>query len=276
MVTTRRMKSTTRLDPAASTPSSSSSPTSDIGSHADGGNTSAPSLRKRNDLHVSRKLFHAMNGVGMVTLYQFIDRREAVALLLFSVSVGLCLEYARMNVKVVQDVVVYFAGSVMREVELKRLSGICFYLIGVMVCALAFSRHITILSVMYLAFGDPFASLVGILGPESCAISWNKKSLLGTGAMGLLCTVITVLYLHVVVIPGTGAGSDDGVDAAAHTPYTSDAVWMIAFVGGLSSALTELCIPGPVRPKYLDDNMTIPIVSGLALHIIASTLGVRL
>ena len=110
----------------------------------------------------------------------------------------------------------------------------------------------TTLAILYLGLGDPFASAIGILvGPSIPALRMpNGKSLAGTGAAWALNVCVTLLYL--------------GPEMQGVLP--------LAVLGGLVGALTELAMPGPVRPKFMDDNFNIPIVSGIALHFLALAL----
>lgn len=107
-----------------------------------------------------------------------------------------------------------------------------------------FNTHIATLSILYLAFGDPLASLVGIkYGAGSHKFS-NGKSIVGTLAGITVCMIITMVY-------GTAVN------------WTLSTIFPLAFFGGLAGGLSETFVIDDIN-----DNLFIPLVSATVLSIV--------
>ena len=69
-----------------------------------------------------------------------------------------------------------------------------YYMAGITISVAAFPKRVAVLSILYLALGDPFASTMGIkygkLGPRFS----NGKSLIGSVGGFAICAVTTGLY----------------------------------------------------------------------------------
>jgi dolichol kinase len=130
----------------------------------------------------------------------------------------------------------------MRACEVNRLSGIPHYLAATILAISIFPKPVAILSILYLALGDPIASLIGILyGSEGPRFA-SGKSLVGTTAGVLTCALATGLFLK--------------------TSPVSSLNWMLlTVVGGLAGGLAELV------PLEVDDNFSIPVISGFVLWL---------
>ena len=80
------------------------------------------------------------------------------------------------------------------------MKGICYFLTGVLISGLLTlpDKNILLMSVLYLGFGDPFASACGILtrpfSPRFVQLS-NGKSLVGTFCDILFCMFLTYVFL---------------------------------------------------------------------------------
>jgi len=75
-----------------------------------------------------------------------------------------------------------------------QLSGMVYYMAGITISVAAFPKRVAVLSILYLALGDPFASTLGIkygkLGPRFS----NGKSLIGSVGGFAICAGTTALY----------------------------------------------------------------------------------
>lgn len=99
-----------------------------------------------------------------------------------------------------------------------------------------------LLSVLYLAIGDPIAATVGTLWGRRPLI--GKKSLEGALA-NLFCSGLATFLV-----------------AMAYFHFALDRAIAIGVVGGLISATVELC------PLPVDDNFTIPVLSAGFLSVV--------
>lgn len=212
--------------------------------------TSSPSLRDRvklrHDLHLARKIWHISMGLAIVLVYDLTGMSQAMAALILGLILALFVigESLRLFHPGFNEFAVKFWGPLMRTSEIKQMSGVPFYVCAAMLAVGIFPKPIAILSVLYLAFGDPVASLVGILwGDLGPRFQNKKKSLIGTMAGVLVCILITWIYLYHFISDG----------------------WSLLFIalgGGLAGGLAELL------PMDVDDNFSIPLVSGFTLWIL--------
>jgi len=138
-------------------------------------------------------------------------------------------------------------GPFLRKEEEYKFTGTFLFLAGSLIAALVFPKVISLLGVLYLAFGDPIASIVGgQLEIPYCRLP-SGKSIHGTLAAIFVCMYLTYSSLHIAV----------------NAPFLSDeALWWITVIGGLVGGISELL------PLGVDDNISIPVMSGLVLSIV--------
>ena len=201
-------------------------------------------LPVRSDLHLTRKIWHMTMGLVIISCYmsgmaQGTALMILAPLLLWSVS----MEVIRLRNPSINEKCVRFFGPVIRSHEVNKVSGMPYYIASSIFAIAVFPKPVAILSLLYLALGDPLASLVGILySQRSVKIFNGSKSLHGTAAGYLVCAVATWIYLR-----STGM-------------YGLDLI-RLTLLGGFAGALAELL------PLELDDNFTIPVVSGFILWL---------
>lgn len=201
--------------------------------------------RDRSLPHLGRKFYHFLMGIICFSLYAFFLTREE-ALLALAVIGGsfVVLDIIRLQSSWVNEVALRLFGKLMRREELKSVSGNSFYVLGLLTIVLFFPKPIVLLSILFLAIGDPVAAVFGTLYGKHKII--GKKSLEGSAANFLFSTVASILfgvfYLH---LAGTSL------------------LWL-GVLGGLVSVAAEL-FPAPV-----DDNFSIPVFSSLLISAIQS------
>ena len=118
------------------------------------GDGNAPALRHRSDLHLSRKVFHASGGTLLLFGFLFMgySREIMAAILGMILAFVMSVEYARARWDWVNVLVMQVFGPVLRDTEVKQLSGIPFYMASCLFSFLIFPRHVTVLAILYLAF----------------------------------------------------------------------------------------------------------------------------
>lgn len=207
-------------------------------------------LHRRTDLHLARKAWHLTMGLAMVLIYNLtaISRLEAVYLLSTALGVILCIEFIRLKFSAINEASVRYLGIIMRKSEVNRITGVSYYVGAVLITFLIFPKEISSLAVLYLAFGDPSASAIGItwghLGPRFS----NGKSLIGTLGGMIICALLTLVVLW-------------------DHPWSTDRLLIISLLGGLAGGLAEHV------PLDVDDNFSIPVVSGFVLWFAYILLG---
>ena len=207
-------------------------------------------LRLRNDLHLVRKTWHCGMGVFMVLVYALgLPKSASIAVLVIALSVFLTAEYARLRFPRLNAVAIKWWGPIMRSSEVNRVSGTPFYIASVLLSIAVFPKPIAILSILFLAIGDPISSIFGILWGDLGPRFSNGKSLIGTAAGMGICCIITFVFLLLNQV----------------SPFNS---MCIALAGGLAGGGAEML------PLEIDDNFSIPLVSGLALWVAFLIVGI--
>lgn len=200
-------------------------------------------LRLRSDLHITRKLWHMATGlIGLVFYYRSGLSVDSVAttLLLFS-ACSFTVEYFRLRNEKLNQLLMIFMKPVMRESEKNSVSGMPFYALGVSLSLFFFPERIAVLSVLFLIFADPIASFCGILYGRDKILP--NKSLQGTIAAFSVCYIVTLVY------------------GLIHTSPNMNLL-VFSILAGIIGAVSELC------SQFVDDNLCIPVISGLGLFLI--------
>lgn len=199
-------------------------------------------LHKRSDLHLLRKLFHI--STGLVLLYPFycLDKpiEWTAALLGLVLAFVLSIEYSRQQFKFLNSLFIRVLRPIIRVNEVDKTSGIPFYLASCLFAVLVFPRDIAILSTLYLIFGDPSSSFFGILFGKDRL--FPNKSLQGTLGGCAVCCLVTAAYLYQV-------------------DFKQENILLFSMIGGVSGSVAELL------PLHIDDNFSIPIVSGFFIYL---------
>jgi len=206
---------------------------------------SIEALPARNSLHLMRKFWHIGGGSLAITLF-FISgvsvsllRQLCFCVLLFSVFV----EVLRMNSKRVNVIFVGFWKPFMRESEVKGFTGTSFYLLGVWLSLSLFKFEIALLSILFLVVADPVSSLIGNLYGSRDYLP--NKSI--EGSLGCFITCYFLCFIYLKNFHG----------------QTSDIHFLFAFLAGLIGTVSET-----VSAFKIDDNLTIPLVSGAGLSLL--------
>ena len=122
------------------------------------------------------------------------------------------------------------------------LSGACFFSLGCTLSITLFSHATAVASIAFLVIGDMAAALVGVsFGGDACVVKLGrqgKKSLEGSAAMFTACVLVGLFVFY-------------------EEPMAEYAV----VLGALVATLVELW-----EPFAINDNLTIPVIGGLALH----------
>lgn len=201
-------------------------------------------LAKRSDLHILRKLWHIAFGSTCVGLY-FALEMELSFWGYFSIAaacLGFTVDLLRLNNKKFNELCIKFMGPLMRKSEEDGFSGLPFYALGVGLSILFFQEDIALLSILFLVFADPIASFVGVNYGKDKLLP--NKSLQGTLAAFFVCYFISMIYMHEMSV---------------------STINLIAFsvLAGVVGCLSELA-----STFNIDDNLTIPVLSGAGLSVV--------
>jgi len=194
---------------------------------------------------IERKTFHLCGLlvplVHLALLEYGWPQADCVKLVWTITILGWCGDLTRLNVPFVARN--WPLRSIMRDHEAHQLTGGCFFSLG---CALAIAAappDVSSCAIVFLVLGDMAAALVGVsFGGEVAHVKLGragKKSVEGSLAMFAICFVV-------------------GCVVFAKVPLREYAVGFAAAV----ATVTEL-----YEPFNLNDNLTIPFFSALALRL---------
>ena len=146
----------------------------------------------------------------------------------------MALELARRRFAGVNEWFMSQTSVLLKESESSRVLGSTYMAAASLIVFLFFDKEVAILALMYIAVGDPLA---GVVGKRYGRVKVGSKSVEGTLAFAV------------------GAGGVGCALAAAGL----DVPYWVALGGAGVGALVEL-VPSPV-----DDNLTVPPVSGVVM-----------
>jgi diacylglycerol kinase (CTP) len=201
-------------------------------------------LHKRSDLHILRKVWHISTGsVGLFFFVQSTLPQSFWATLILAIALaGFAIDFIRYRIPAVNTIVVGLMGPLMRRSEREGVSGLPFYALGVSLALYFFSRDVAIVSCMFLVFSDPLSSFFGVLYGKDKILP--NKSLQGAVAGFFTCYLITLFY-------------------AMNTTTLGTHLLVFSIIAGVIGAASEL-----VSAFNIDDNLTIPVLSGLGLTLL--------
>lgn len=180
-----------------------------------------------------RKLFHSLSA-GYAILYALAGREWTLGVLGGAVVMGAILETVRLRNRAFNQWLIGRFAGIHREKELIRPSGIFWTMLGCFLTALLVAeRDIVIAAMLYLTVGD---GLAGFVGRTWGRLRIGNKSVEGS----LACFLGAWMVGALVLTPSVGRPE-------------------ILFGAILVTVLEALPIPP-------DDNLTLPLLSGLALH----------
>ncbi|MCB9090976.1 MAG: hypothetical protein H6621_11970 [Halobacteriovoraceae bacterium] len=203
---------------------------------------------KRGDYHLARKLWHTTPGVlGFAAYYILgLSIREVASFALIVAGLSFSLEMLRFKSKKVNYHFCRLGKHFLRGSEVHKFSGLPFYALGVGLSLLLFPKNFALLSIMFLVVADPMSSLVGsAYGREKFL---PNKSIEGTLTCFLVCYTLSFFYLKAI-----GASGND--------------LFYFSIFAGMIGAFSEL-----MSAFKIDDNLTIPVISGLGLTLLNSIL----
>jgi dolichol kinase len=183
-----------------------------------------------------RAAFHAAVGIA-IAAFLFILPRLAVEITLGVITAALiALELVRLRIPAFRKRFAAWFAPLLRKEEDSTMTGSSYYLIGCLVSVLAFPREIAVPALLFLSLGDPAATIIGTWRGR---VRFRGKSLEGDLACFAVCLAVAA-----------------AVNAVLHGPSLA-----VAFTGAVFAAIFQ------AMPLPLNDNLTIPVFSGLSMII---------
>ena len=179
-----------------------------------------------------RKSIHLF-GLLVPIIYYFVEKPTALVIVGLLTVIALLTELLKTLLPPFRDLFFRIFSPMLRSHERRGgVTGATYYLIGSFLCILVFNKNLAIVCLCFLILGDLFAALIGKQWGRTKLIA--KKSLEGSLACFIVCALIALIRYHPV----------------------------IALAGALAATLVELF------PTGLDDNLTMPLASGLVMQLI--------
>ena len=187
-------------------------------------------------VEISRKFLHLFSSIIPLSyLWIFKEKSLVLDLLLILSIFSILIELFRFKIELINNIFKKFFNFMLRKNELKgSITGATWLIIGNLITVYLYPINIAVPALIFLSIGDSFAALFGKKIPK---LKIGNKSIIGTlagifSSLSIALLVNQILPTYVIVI------------------------------GAVTAMLVEL-IPSP-----LNDNLTIPILSGLIMIII--------
>ncbi|CCE86488.1 Piso0_004983 [Millerozyma farinosa CBS 7064] len=212
---------------------------------------------------IPRKLFHSSIGLLTLWLYTLGVSQKQLLVPLGTLFVTIFTnDYIRLHNEEVNRRIVNFWWWVIRKEEINKYNGILYYLAGLFLVFTVAPKDISVLCVLFLSWADTSAATIGRQYGKYTPQLFPGKSLAGalasfaTGAFStwILYGYFIPAYTHKVDQPGDIFWSPDS---------SSLSFLLYAIIGGVVASTSEC-----VSVLKLDDNFTIPVLSGILLYAI--------
>ena len=183
-----------------------------------------------------RKTTH-LTGFFIPLLYIVLDKSTMIFIAGAFAGIAVIVEFLKWLDESFRNLFFRFFEFILRRHERKgAITGATYYIISTFLCIVIFDKHIAIVSIFFIVLGDTAAALVGKAWGRIKLI--GDKSLEGSAACFIVCAVISLFWIDPVV----------------------------GLTGAFVATLAELL------PLRLDDNLTVPLISGAVMQIMVSNL----
>lgn len=188
-----------------------------------------------------RKTFH-ISGVYIPTAYYFVSKERAVILLSFINALLLLIEWLRLSGKI------KLPEILLRPHEEKNVAAYIYFQMAALISILMFEKTIAVAALLMLVLGDTASGLAGAMTKKSADVrnsGAKVKPLLIMAVIFTVCTLVGFILLNL--------------------PLAHDMAYLPlhVYVAGALGATLGDAIPIRVMGKPVDDNLMIPLLSGL-------------
>jgi len=187
--------------------------------------------------NLKRGMVHIAAALLIAALSLIVSRPLMILILGIFTAVFLVLDLIRLRWQQLNLFFTMMVGMFMRDYEVKRITGASFMLLGSLACMVLYGNEITVLAVSFLAIGDPLAHFVDDRWGKT---KIGRKSVQGTIACFIGSAIIGLLWYA----------------------NSLDTNLAIIFTGAAAASIAHLL------PVDIDDNLTIPVLSGGAMWLL--------
>ncbi|MBM3199861.1 hypothetical protein FJZ53_02900 [Candidatus Woesearchaeota archaeon] len=195
-------------------------------------------MEEKESLERRRQVFHLLLGTFIVILYKIGILNTSILFIIFLAGFTLSVLSFRYNVPGIK----WFLKRFEREEDFKKSpgKGCLMYISGVLITLLVFKEEIALAAIMILAVGDSVSHMIGkYFGRYKFS---NAKHLEGTLAGIFFAGLVASMFVD----------------------------YKLAFIGSVVGMLTEV-VDLKIGKMEIDDNLIIPILAGLTMHLAQNT-----
>lgn len=192
--------------------------------------------------HIGRKFYHLFGGLLLLSLYYVLGMEQALKIYAVLFLVVISLEVARLKIPSFNRFIFSRFRSFIRDSEEHRLTGTPAYVLGIGLSLYLYKPEVATAAVCFLAFGDVAATTIGE--------QYGKTKIAGKSLEGTAAFVAAALAAGFLL-------SEAGVHIAP----------AVIIAGALIAAGVELL------PLPLNDNLTIPLISGGVMELLSAWIG---
>src|SRR3989344_4245670 len=194
---------------------------------------------KVNWLEVKRKSFHILAGIIIVLLLHF----EILDLIALFILLGIAIVISIIAKFYPTSFFKWFLEHLDREKDINRFPGrgSITFLIGIILALLLFEKDIALAAILIMVIGDAVSPLVGMHFAKTKHILNQKKLVEGTIAGVIAATIAAWVFVN----------------------------FFEALLGSIVGMVVETIEFKYFKKSFLDDNITIPVVSGFIIYLLS-------
>lgn len=194
-------------------------------------------------IELQRKAFH-ISGSLIPIVYYFLSKETAIIVLSTINAILLLIEWQRLKGKI------RFPKMILRPHENNKVAAYIYFQIAALVSILIFDKTIAIASILMLAIGDAAAGMAGALIMGSNIRGFNSEKI------AIKPPLIMVVMFAVCILLGLFLSNLPKAHDMIQVPF-------IVYAAGAFGATLGDAIPLRIKGRTIDDNLMIPLLSGL-------------
>ena len=185
---------------------------------------------------IKRKLVHLV-ALAVPIGYTLLPKKIALFWMMFAAVIGIGFDILKVENKTFRNLIFRFFRDMFRNNEVHLFTGSSFLLFSSVICMVIYNKWVAIIALTYIIVGDTAAAIFGRLYGKHKV--YGKRSIEGSIAFVIVAAGVTSAMFFV--------------------PYDIIPIYY-RILGAVLAACIELVIP------QVDDNLTVPILSGLMLQ----------
>jgi len=202
-------------------------------------------------MEAKRKAIH-LTGLLVPAVILLFGKGAAVGFVAAALAVAVLLELARLSGKVRLPAV--------RDHEAERVAGYFYYILGALLTVLFFSPPIAVAAMLMLALGDAASGIIGSVVRGSAV----RTVIMGGGGRRIKPVPVVAGTFAVCLAVGYAASLLEAIFSPEPGVLS-----VSVFVAGAAAATFADAVPLNLRRRVIDDNLSIPLLSGSAMTLAA-------